>query len=174
MFRVLCFFVVLTFAAAAASSAAPQVAVIEDTVWSPDDAPRDGAAELGVLLQLAQLEKTQPLVGLVGIGDRRGIFQEGTQRGFEFAVRQGVPVVRLARGAPVHPPAETDLFINGGLLSPAAAAALLAECLARYGRLPRADSADELSPREHRALRAQLALYQAAFTSRQPATVAVR
>ncbi|HWL15346.1 MAG TPA: hypothetical protein VNR00_07060, partial [Opitutus sp.] len=34
--------------------AAPPVAVIEDAPWSPDDAARDGAAELGVLLQLAQ------------------------------------------------------------------------------------------------------------------------
>ncbi len=150
--------------------AAPPVAVIEDAPWSPDDAARDGAAELGVLLQLAQLQRDHERVGLVGIGDRRGIFQEGMQRALEFAARQGVPVVRLARTPTRVAPAEPDLFIAGGDLPPAAAAALLVRCLARYGALPKlAASADE-----SRAFREKLRLYQAEFTASQPATVAMR
>jgi hypothetical protein len=163
----------VALALAASSLAAPAVTVVEDAPWSPDDAPRDGAAELNVLVQLAQLQRRTDVVGLVGVGDRRGIFQDGTQRGLEFAVRQGVPVVRLARGVPRCAPNENDLFIDGGLLSPEAAAALLADCLARYGALPRSDSAT-LSAREARALRAKLHLYQAEFTSRQPSLVALR
>lgn len=164
----------LALSLATSAFAAPAVTVVEDAPWSPDDAPRDGAAELHVLLQLAQLQRSADTVGLVGVGDRRGIFQDGTQRGLEFAVRQGVPVVRLARGVPACTPHENDLFIDGGLLSPEAAAALLAVCLERYGALPRSDSSDTLDPRASRALRRQLARYQAEFTSRQPAFVAMR
>lgn len=157
--------------------AAPAVSVVEDAPWSPDDAPRDGAAELNVLVQLAQLQRHADAVGLVGVGDRRGIFQDGTQRALEFAVRQGVPVVRLARGVPPCAPGANDVFIDGGLLSPEAAADLLAECLHRYGALPRNQSLDTpslLTAREARAFREKLRLYQAEFTSRQPPLVAMR
>ena len=153
------------------------VAIIEDAVWSPDDATRDGAAELGVLVALAQLQATQAVVGLVGVGDRRGIFQDGTQRGLEYAVRQGVPVVRLARGVRDCTPPATDLMIDGGNLSPEAAVVLLSDCLARYGPLPKFESLDQATARERRALHAKLKLYRAAFTFRQPAasaTVAMR
>lgn len=153
--------------------AAPLVAIIEDAAWSPDDAPRDGAAELGVLLRLAQLQRSQSVVGLVGVGDRRGIFQDGTQRGFEFAVGQGVPVVRLARGARACNPGDTDLFIDGGNLSPDAAVALLSKCLVRYGALPKVRSPHTPTRQELAALRKKLALYRAVFTSQEPAAPAM-
>jgi len=156
-----------------AFGAAP-VALVEDAPWSPDDAPRDGAAELGVLLKVAQLRKSHPVIGLVGVGDRRGIFQDGTQRGLEFAVRQGIPVVRLARGVRFCPPAQNDLFIDGGALTPDAAVELLGECLDRYGALPASESPHSPTPGQARELREKMTLYQAAFTSHQPAVVAQR
>lgn len=156
-----------------AARAIEPVAVIEDAAWSPGDASREGAAEMGVLLKLAELQQTQSAVGLVGVGDRRGIFQEGTQRALEFAIRQGVPVVRLARGTSARPNRDVDTFIDGGVLSPEAAAALLADCLRRYGPLPKSKSS-EPTRAELNALRRQLTLYQSAFTSRQPAMVAMR
>jgi hypothetical protein len=170
--RVLWSALVMVIAAIPAFAAAP-VAVIEDAPWSPNDALRDGAAELGVLLCLAQLQQSQAVVGLVGVGDHRGIFQDGTQRGFEFAVRQGVPVVRLAREARACQPSETDLFIDGGELSPDAAVALLGQCLARYGPLPKVQSPRQPTTGELRALREKLRPYRAAFTSQQPATPAM-
>ena len=160
--------------AVATAFAAPPIAVIEDALWSPNDPPRDGAAELGVLLQVAQLRQSNRVVGLVGVGDRRGIFQDGTQRGLEFAVRQGIPVVRLARGTRFCLPSNNDLFIDGGALTPEAAVELLGECLQRYGALPAFDLSQPPTSHEVRALRAKLALYQAAFTSHQPAVVALR
>lgn len=153
---------------------APPVALIEDAPWSPDDAPRDGAAELGVLLQLARLQQSHPAVGVVGVGDRRGIFQDGTQRGLEFAVRRGIPVVRLARGVRFCPPSGNDLFIDGGALSPNEAVEVLSDCLKRYGALPTSDASHPPTTGEARELREKLTLYQAAFTSRQPAVVALR
>jgi hypothetical protein len=164
----------MLLAMVSAAVAAPPVAVIEDTLWSPDDATREGAAELGVLLQVAQLKKSHSVVGLVGVGDRRGIFQHGTQRGLEFAVRQGIPVVRLARGVRFCAPSDEDIFIDGGSLPPDAAVDLLRECLERYGALPQSRSPHKLTANERHELRAKLALYQTAFTSRQPAVVAAR
>lgn len=162
----------VTFAAAAMPQA---VAVIEDAPWSPGDAPRDGAAEMGVLLRLAELQQNREAVGLIGVGDRRGVFQEGTRRALEFAIQQGIPVVRLARESLATPVEREDgWFIDGGSLSPEAAAGLLGECLHRYGTLPKMTSLHEPSSRELRAYRAKLRLFQAEFSARQPAMVAMR
>lgn len=154
--------------------ASPRVAVITDAPWSPADAARDGAAEFKVLLQLAQLQRHDPSVGLVGVGNRRGVFQQGTQRALEFAARQGVPVVRIARGVNAEPIEGSDLFIDGGVLSAEAATALLTECLTRYGALPSLPLQKPADARTRQAFRAKLALYQAHFTARQPLTVAIR
>ncbi len=157
-----------------ATFSAPPVAIIEDAPWSPGDAPRDGASEFGVLLQLAQLQQQHPLIGLVGVGDRRGVFQEGTRRGLAFAVQQGVPVVRLARGAPIAVPIAGDVFIDGGMMTAEAASALLAQCLERFGPLPKLDATSTSTADTSRAFSEKLARYQAEFTARQPARVAMR
>lgn len=154
--------------------ASSRVAVIEDAPWSPNDASRDGAAELQVMLQVAQLQVGHEAVGVVGVGDRRGLFQDGTQRGLEMAVKHGVPVVRLARGTQPCLTGVDDFFINGGMLSPGAASDLLAECLIRHGALPSVRSAGQPSAEELLALRRKLQLYQAEFTERQPKLFASR
>ena len=138
------------------------VAVIEDAPWSPGDAPREGAGEFAVLLQLAALQRAHEHVGIVGVGDELGRFQLGTQRGLEVAARHGVPVVRLARGEARSPTGASDDFIPGGRLGADAAQLLLAQCLARFGPLP-ADAT---------ACRATLAHYRAAFRDAQPELVA--
>ena len=157
-----------------AAWAAPRVAVIEDAPWSPNDVSRDGAAELDVMLRVAQLQHENQTVGVVGVGDKRGLFQDGTRRGLEMAVQHGVPVVRLARGMQACLNGVDDLFINGGMLSPEAASALLAECLARHGALPEIHAAAKPNSREMAALRRKLQLYQAEFSARQPKLLASR
>ncbi len=158
------------------ATAAPHVAVIEDAPWSPNDPSREGAAEFGIMLRIAQLQTDQSSVGIVGVGDKRGIFQEGTRRGLELAVQHGVPVVRLARG--LHPCLKSadDLFIDGGLLTPEAASALLVDCLSRHGALPCVSSAENSSgfAAELARLRQKLKLYQSEFSAHQPELVAVR
>lgn len=152
--------------AAAAAHAAPvapaAVAIIEDAPWSPGDASREGAGEFAVLLQLAALQRAHEHVGLVGVGDERGRFQLGTQRGLEFAARHGVPVVRLTSDPARAAGSVDDEFIPGGRLGAEAAQLLLRECLARFGPLPI----------EAKARRAVLAHYRAAFREAQPEFVA--
>lgn len=164
-FRVGCRFVLLValFGLAGPVSAAPRVAVIEDAPWSPADFSREGAAEMAVLLNLAELMRAGEPVGLVGVGDARGCFQGGTQRALEFALTRGVPVVRLGRtgGAVTE-----DGFIAGGDLPAKEACALLAACLERFGPLPVMERVAER--------RRQLQRYQAEFDIRRGEQVAVR
>jgi hypothetical protein len=171
--RIVCFFIatILTSGSLLATS---RVAVIEDAPWSPNDSSRDGAAELEVMLCVARLQHDHQAVGVVGIGDRRGIFQEGMRRGLELAVQHGVPVVRLARGPQACLRGVDDLFIDGGMLSPAAASALLSECLARHGALPSVRTTGQPNAEKLSALRKKLQLYQADFNAHQPALVASR
>ena len=164
----------IPLAAIARTPVAPQIAVIEDAPWCPGDTQREGAAELEVMLRVAQLQQQHEVVGLVGVGDRRGLFQEGTRRGLEFAVQHGVPVVRLARGMQNCLKGTDDLFINGGMLSPEDASALLSKCLARHGALPVVHESGQSGEADLRALRAKLKLYQAEFTAKQATLVASR
>ncbi len=173
MRRIICL-IIATILTGAAASATSRVAVIEDAPWSPNDSQRDGAAELEVMLCVARLQHDHQAVGVVGIGDRHGIFQEGTRRGLELVVQHGVPVVRLARGTQACLGGADDLFINGGMLSPEAASALLSECLARHGALPSIRIAGQPSDRELSALREKLKLYQAEFNAHQPTLMASR
>ncbi len=174
MLRTLICLCVIPLAALARTPVAPQVAVIEDAPWCPGDIEREGAAELDVMLRVAQLQQQHEVVGLVGVGDRRGLFQEGTRRGLEFAVQHGVPVVRLARGMQNCLTGTDDLFINGGMLSPEDASALLGKCLARHGALPVVRASRQPDESALRALRKKLKLYQAEFTAHQAVLVASR
>lgn len=151
--------------------ATPQVAVIQDAAWSPGDAQREGAAEMAVLMRVAEAKQKNCLAGLVAVGDRVGVLQSGTRRGLEFAVKQGVPVVRLAADSHTAPVCDSDYFIDGGKLTPAEASSLLAKCLERYGPLP--ELADFAS-RKAETLRSKIRLYQAEFAAHQSAFVASR
>jgi len=174
MQRRLILFVAAMIFAGTAAHAEPHVAVIEDAPWSPNDPSRDGAAEFGVMLRVALLQAKSATVGIIGVADKRGVFQEGTRRGLEMAVHHGVPVVRLARGLRPGLKSADDLFIDGGLLAPEAASALLAECLARHGALPRIPAGAAPSAAELVLLRQKIELYQAEFTAHQPKLVAAR
>lgn len=157
---------VLPLLIAGAAWAAPRVAVIEDATWSPADFSREGAAELAVLLHLAQLMHAGEPVGLVGVGDARGCFLAGTQRALEFATARGVPVVRLGRMPRERAGAGEDYFIAGGNLPASEACTLLAACLERFGPLP--------APERSAERRRVLARYQAEFDARGGAQVAAR
>lgn len=156
----------LLLAVTSFAAPAPQVAVIEDAPWSPADFSREGAAEMAVLLRLAQLQRHDCAVGLIGVGDERGCFQAGTRRALEFAAAQGVPVVRLARSGTARTGGAEDGFIAGGRLTADEARTLLADCLRRFGPLPGREQAG--------ARQRLLQRYQAEFDARQSPGLAVR
>ncbi len=104
----------------------------------PGNITKEGATEMAVLMQLAQLKfSTAAATGVVGVGNPFGRFSPGTHRALELAVHQGIPVVRLAQnGRPTAPADSNCLFIDGGTLPPHVASDLLNHCLARFGPLP--------------------------------------
>lgn len=160
MLRSLMVVALLAATVPATDAAGSGVETIEDAPWSPDDAARDGAAELAILLRLASPERP---AGFVGIGDGRGLFQRGTHRGLELAVWSGVPVVRVTREARGGLAVPDSWFIDAGARGATEAADLLAQCLARHGPFPAARTPFAPSAAERAALRRHLALYQAEF-----------
>ena len=154
--------------------AAPGIALVRSTRWSPNDAERDGASEFEILLSVARLLESHPLAGVIGVGNRNGAFLPAAERALERAASMGLPVVKLAAqgSLPVNP---DNLFIEAGSLSSDEARSVLAECLVTLGALPPA--ADILRPtaKELAAIRAKLTRYQLAFDTRAAATnVAMR
>jgi hypothetical protein len=116
-------------------AAAPAVSVVRTAAWSAGDAAREGAIEMLVLMELARLRHESARVGLVAVGDRRGLFPAGAETALRDAVLQGVPVVKLAKGGRVLP-APHGLFLDGGTLSEEVVAQVLGRCLELYGTLP--------------------------------------
>ena len=152
-----------------AAPASTHVEIITDGTWSVD-VVREGAAEFAILMRLAKLQQHPGSVGIVGTGDRHGVFRDATHRVLELAVRNGIPVVRLSRQGSRNVVAPDSLFIDGRGHSPESAAAVLHRCLERFGPLP-------VSPAENYGrsvptlaeLRDTLDRYQAEF-DREPQT----
>jgi L-asparaginase len=154
-------------------AATPAVEVLYGPAWVPGDTIKDGAAELEVLICVARVQNTNPLSGLVSVGQRNGGFPPAAETALERVAHMGVPVVRLAQNGPVssHP---GDAFIEAGSLSPAEAKRLLTDCLARFGALPAAANPSKPTKKESAALQARLALFQAQFDARNLNLLAMR
>ena len=150
----------------------PRVEIFQEPTWSPTDFARQGAAELDLLMRLVELQQSPGPIGIVGVGNRHGIFQAGVHRALEMAVREGIPVVRLAHNGKAAAAGSRCVFINGGTLSVVEAELLLKQCLVEFGPLPQTNdviSADAIAPE----ISTQLARFQAVFDHGIPTTVAV-
>ncbi len=154
--------------AESAPGPARTVAIVRTAAWSQGDAAREGAAELVVLMEIARLAQAGGQAGLVAVGDRRGLFSLGAEEALCQAVRQGLPVVKLASNGRVLP-APHGLFLDGRDLSAEEARQVLERCLERYGALPAAGSAAG-----GRALRRHLELFQHEFALAAGTRVALR
>src|SRR4051812_21225712 len=60
------------------------------------DAAREGAGELMALMEIARVQAKPGHGGLVGVGDRHGLFSCDTEEALRLAVLAGIPVVKLA------------------------------------------------------------------------------
>lgn len=139
------------------------VAVLRSAPWSPGDTIREGAGEFEVLVCAAQLKRDHTTAGLVGIGDRHGLFLQGAERALRHLALSGIPVVKLASGGDLAADPEA-IFLDASGLSSAAAAKLLQHCLERHGAPPVAANPSRPSPKELAAVRAHLAPFRDAFS----------
>lgn len=150
--------------AAESSSQEPAVGIVRAVPVSlaQADAAREGAAELVALMEIARVQAQPVKGGLVGVGNRRGLFSCETEEALRQAVLAGIPVVKLAPRGEVLP-APHGLFLDGGNLSEADACRVLALCLTKFGALPKAHS-PEPSPKELAAIQQHLRAFQQQLT----------
>jgi hypothetical protein len=152
-----------TLLASPLTAASPGVAVLRTAAWSPADTVREGAGEFEVLLCAARLQREHRVAGLVGVGDRHGLFLSGAERALRHLALQGVPVAKLARGGDVAADPEA-IFLDATGLTEVEASAVLKKCLERHGPPPVAANPARPSPSELAAVRAHLKPYRDAFT----------
>ena len=160
----------LTAVSLRATEALP-VQVIRAPAWSQGDAVREGAAEFMILMEIARIRRAPGNGGLVGVGDRRGLFGPGAEEALHRAVLNGLPVVKLAASGRVLP-APHGLFLDGQNLPEQEACTVLARCVEKYGALPPVGDAADM--RQIDQLRLQLKRYQDEFTLAAGTRLAVR
>jgi hypothetical protein len=147
----------LLLAASAASVTATPVgvAVLRAAAWSPGDAIRDGAIEFEVLMCAARLQHNHRSAGIVGVGDRHGLFVAGAERALRQLALRGIPVAKLARGGDVASDPDR-LFLDATGLTEAEASNVLVHCLERHGTPPAATNPEQPTARELASIRAHL------------------
>lgn len=158
-----CFFgTVAAVALASPLAAAPGVAVLKSAPWSPGDTVREGAGEFEVLVCAAQLRRNHSIAGVVGVGNRHGLFLQGAERALQHLALSGMPVVKLTTGGDLaSDPA--GLFVNAHGLRAEEASELLTRCLARHGAPPAAANPASPTAGELAAIRKHLRPFQDAF-----------
>ena len=160
--RLLSAFGLFALAAGPLAATPAGVAVLRAALWSPDDAAREGAGELEIFLSAARLQREHRVAGLVGVGDRHGLFLGGAERALRLLACRGFPVAKLARGGDLAADPER-IFLDATGLSEADASALLARCLERHGPPPVAVNPEAPTAREIAAIRAHLQPFHEAF-----------
>jgi hypothetical protein len=148
------------------------VAIVRSAAWSANAAAREGAEELAVLMSVAQLQKNHRLAGLVGVGDKHGMFKPGTEQTLRFVALTGVAVVRVSPNGFV-PPAD-GLFIEAAQLTESQVKGHLQDCLVRFGAPPRARDPDRPTAAELSSIRSHLRKYQESFIQAAAPSVAMK
>ena len=149
------------------------VAVLQSPLRVPGDHVREGAGEFEVMVSVARLQRDHRMVGVVGLGNRKGLFTAGGEHALRFFALQGVPIVKLAQGG--QPLADADgLFLAGNNLTESEAATVLTRCLERFGSPPRVADPDKPTSNEIAAIRAYLRPYREAFAVASARQVAVQ
>lgn len=166
-------FVAFSGSARATGQAGVGVAIVRAATWSPGDAARDGAIEFEVLMSAARLQHAHRSAGIVGVGDRRGLFVAGAERALRLLALRGLPVAKLSRDGDVAADPE-QLFLNATGVSEAEASAILASCLERHGPPPPAADLERPTERELKAIRAHLQPFRDALALAAAPRVAQR
>lgn len=126
-----------------------------------------------MFVRVAREQREHHAVGVVGVGNRHGLFPEGGEHALRFFALRGVPVAKLATGGDLA--ADPDgLFLNGGTLTEAEASAVLSHCLERFGAPPVAANPDRPTAGELAAIRTSLLPFRQAFVLAEAQRVALR
>ncbi len=152
------------------AGAVPEIAVVQSPRWSPNDAQREGASEVEILLCAARMITTHPLSGIVGVGNNRGMFIPAANDALHMTACMGIPVVRVGRSTAARE--QNNLFIEGGALSTDDARRLLTVCLLRFGAPPPAANPAHPTAAESSAIQQKLQSYQTVFDTQGAVRVA--
>jgi hypothetical protein len=142
----------------------PGIAVLATDAWSPGDPTRDGARNFKVLLTVAKLIQSHPLVGVIGIANRNGLLPPEAKQALTRSVLMGVPVVTVASQNPIRHDHD-QLFIEAGGMSEVEARTLLSQCMLRFGNLQPSADPSHPSEAELSTLRRQVRQYQDSFNA---------
>jgi hypothetical protein len=153
---------IAVFTSTLTATPAAGVAVLRSAPWSPGDTVREGAGEFEVLMCAARLQRENRAAGIVGVGNRHGLFLTGAERALRLLALRGVPVAKLARNGQVAADPE-QLFLDASGLTESEASTLLRRCLEKHGAPPAAANPDQPTARELASIRAHLQPFREAF-----------
>ncbi len=143
--------------------AAPLVATLRSVEWSPGDAVREGSAEFEVLVCAAKLQQAGGSGGIVGTGNRHGLFLTGAERALRQLTLRGIPVAKVPRGGGDLALDPDGLFLDASGLTEAQASAVLTRCLALYGAPPAVADSAKPTAAELAAIQHHLRPFRQAF-----------
>lgn len=143
-------------------TAATNVATLRSAEWSPGDRVRDGAGEFEVLICAAKLQQSKCAGGIVGLGDRHGLFLAGAEHALHTLALRGIPIAKLPRGGDLAADPE-GLFLDASGLTESQASAVLSRCLELYGTPPTVADCAHPTETELAAIRTHLAHFRQAF-----------
>jgi L-asparaginase/Glu-tRNA(Gln) amidotransferase subunit D len=145
--------------------AIPSVSIVKDGGYAGEEFGDDPAIEGDLAFLIERKLGLGRLAGFVVEGHvpYGTMTSVGRLRHMERAVRRGLPVVRVGRGAPEGFAEPTPLFIAGSNLTATKARLLLMACLMKFGSLPVARDPDNPTISERGALEDAVAAYQKIF-----------
>jgi L-asparaginase len=145
--------------------AIPSVSIVKDGGYSGEEFGDDPALEGDLAFLIERKLSLGRLAGFVVEGHvpYGSMTSVARNKHMESAVRRGLPVVRVGRGAPEGFAERTPYFIAGSNLTATKARLLLMACLMKFGSLPVARDPDHPTASERAALDEALAAYQRIF-----------
>lgn len=143
--------------------AVPQVELLDLNDWMSAPAPATAPSAIDALV--GRLQAEAPLAGIVAEAVQGGHFAAAEVAALERAALQGIPVVKVFRGATggFVFPWPGNLQVEGSNLSASKARVLLMACLLRFGAPPPAQDPARPTAAELAAIQARLAQYQGIF-----------
>lgn len=150
---------------ALAEDAIPRVSIVKDGSYLDEDFDTDPDRHVDLIALIDDMLARDPLSGFIveGVNPYGLMTSMGRNALMLKAVRSGIPVVRVGRGATEGFVPKRANFIAGSNLTSTKARILLMACLLKLGALPPCADPDAPTAEENAAIQAKLADYQRIF-----------